>query len=432
MASPRHGARSSSFYAVLPLVPKLARALALPTIYLALTVSVGVPADAQTAQEVLEELREDRERIQQEAAAQALQVDAATADFDVLAAALDDLNGLVDLQEARLIDAEQAVRSAETQVQQALEREAVIDGEVQALRSSVRDLALASFTGEGGVNGQDFTALLLSDDPTEAMRRRSLVEFQTGSLGDGIDQLRALTAEAELVSARRRDAAVLAEAGRAEAIERQEQLASAQAAQTELVLATEKRLEARLAEAAVLADRDAEAAALISQQEEVIAAQIRAAAARRAAAAAAAAAASDSANPPVVITPDEITTVRGIQVHRDIAGNLEAMMAAAAADGVALGGWGYRDNVEQIRLRQQNCGTSDFDIWERSASSCSPPTARPGLSQHEQGLAIDFTYNDGSITTHSNPGFVWLAQNASRWGFFNLPSEPWHWSTTGR
>ena len=254
-----------------------------------------------------------------------------------------------------MIDAEQAVRSAETQVQQALEREAVIDGEVQALRSSVRDLALASFTGEGGVNGQDFTALLLSDDPTEAMRRRSLVEFQTGSLGDGIDQLRALTAEAELVSARRRDAAVLAEAGRVEAIERQEQLASAQAAQTELVLATEKRLEARLAEAAVLADRDAEAAALISQQEEVIAAQIRAAAARRAAAAAAAAAASDSANPPVVITPDEITTVRGIQVHRDIAGNLEAMMAAAAADGVALGGWGYRDNVEQIRLRQQNC-----------------------------------------------------------------------------
>ena len=27
--------------------------------------------------------------------------------------------------------------------------------------------------------------------------------------------------------------------------------------------------------------------------------------------------------------------------------------------------------------------------------------------------------------------FVWLAANAGRFGFSNLPSEPWHWSTTG-
>jgi hypothetical protein len=24
-----------------------------------------------------------------------------------------------------------------------------------------------------------------------------------------------------------------------------------------------------------------------------------------------------------------------------------------------------------------------------------------------------------------------LADNASRFGFFNLPSEPWHWSVNG-
>lgn len=398
---------------------------------MALIVSVGVSADAQSAEDVLEELRDDRERIQQEAAAQALQVDAATADFDVLAAALDDLNGLVDLHEARLVDADQAVRSAEALVAQAVAREAEIEAEVDALEIEVRNLALSSFTGEGGVGGQDGTALLLSDDPSEALRLRTLVQFQTGSLGDGIDRLRSLTAEAEVVSAQRRDAAELAEAGRREALDRQVQLADAQAAQTELVLATEKRLEARLAEAAVLADRDAAAAALISQQEEVIAARIRAEAARRAAEAAAAAAAANPQNRPVVVTPAEITTVRGIEVHVSIAGRVDAMIGAALDDGVTLGGWGYRDNVEQIRLRQQNCGTSDFDIWERSASSCSPPTARPGQSNHERGLAIDFTYNGASMTTRSNPGFVWLAENASRWGFVNLPSEPWHWSTTG-
>ena len=392
--------------------------------YLTLMTVAGVPAQAQTAQETLEELRDERERIQQEAAAQALQVDAATADFDVLAAALEDLNVLVDLQEARLADAEQAVRSAEAQVSQAEAREAEIDAEVQVLEDDVRDLALSSFTGEGGLNSQDFTSILLSDDPTEAMRRRTLVQFQTGSLGDSIDRLRSLTAEAEVVSVQRQEALALAEIGRAEAVERQDQLAAAQAAQTELVIATENRLEARLAEAAVLADRDAAAAALISQQEEVVAAQIRAEAARRAAAAAAA-----GGDRPVLALPAEIVRVRGIEVHESIAARVDEMIGAALADGVTLGGWGYRDNLEQIRLREQNCGTTEFDIWERSASSCNPPTARPGQSNHEKGLAIDFTYNGASMTTRSNPGFVWLAENASRWGFVNLPSEPWHWST---
>ena len=96
----------------------------------------------------------------------------------------------MDLQEARLADAEQAVASAEAQVAQALLREGEIESEVGSLQADVRDLALASFTGEGGLNGQDLTALLLADDPTEAIRRRSLVQFQTGSLGDAIDRLR--------------------------------------------------------------------------------------------------------------------------------------------------------------------------------------------------------------------------------------------------
>ena len=380
---------------------------------------------AQSDEELLEQLRDERERIQQEAAEQAVQVDAANADFDEVAAALDDLNALVDLQEARLADAEQAVRSAEVQMEQARVREAEIDVEVQQLVSLLGNLAVSSFTGESGVQGGDLAAVLISPNPTEALRLRSLVEFQTGSLGDGLDRLRLLVAEAELVSEQRRAAATLAEAGRIEAITRQEQLANAQRAQLDLVLATETRLEARLAEAAFIAERDAAAAAQITQQEEVIAARIRAEAAARAAA----------ANPQVradATTPDEIVSVAGIQVHRDIAQQVQELLSAAAADGVNLSGWGWRDSAEQIRLREQNCGSSEFDIWERSPSSCFPPTARPGQSNHERGLAIDFTYNGASMTTHSNPGFQWLAENGSRWGFINLPSEPWHWSTTPR
>ncbi|MGI9596067.1 MAG: M15 family metallopeptidase [Acidimicrobiales bacterium] len=66
------------------------------------------------------------------------------------------------------------------------------------------------------------------------------------------------------------------------------------------------------------------------------------------------------------------------------------------------------------------------------SSQCRPPTARPGRSQHERGLAIDFTYNGGSISTRSNKGFKWLNANAATYGLKNLASEPWHWSTTGR
>ena len=51
---------------------------------------------------------------------------------------------------------------------------------------------------------------------------------------------------------------------------------------------------------------------------------------------------------------------------------------------------------------------------------------------HEQGKAIDFTYNGRTIGSRSSPAFRWLRDNAGRYGFKNLPSEPWHWSTNGR
>jgi len=392
-----------------------------------LTVLVAAPALAQDDVDRLDELKAERERIQAEAAAQALEVDAATASFDELATALDDINALVDLQEARLAEAEQAVRSAEAQVAAAEAREAEIQTEIDDLSDGVADLAVAAFTGEGGANGDDLTAFLVNEDPTEAARRRSLVEFQTGSLTDGIDRMRALVAEAEVVSERRRLAVDAAEAGRVEAETRAGELDSARGAQLELVIAAEARLEARLAEAAFIEERDAAMAAEIKTQEEAIARRIRQEAARRAAEEAARRVAS---RPPIA-TPDDIVNVQGINVHQSIAGTVDRLLTAARNDGIDLGGWGYRDNIKQIELRQRHCGTSDYAVWEMPASACRPPTARPGQSMHERGLAIDFTYNGGSITTRSNPGFVWLANNAGSFGFVNLPSEPWHWSTDG-
>jgi hypothetical protein len=126
-----------------------------------------------------------------------------------------------------------------------------------------------------------------------------------------------------------------------------------------------------------------------------------------------------------------LRTVRGITVAAEIADNLEALLNASDGAGLRLGGEGWRSSDGQVEARRRNCGTSDYDVYEKPASQCSPPTARPGSSMHERGLAIDFTNGGKLITSRSDPAFVWLKGNAGRFGFYNLPSEPWHWSTNG-
>lgn len=127
-----------------------------------------------------------------------------------------------------------------------------------------------------------------------------------------------------------------------------------------------------------------------------------------------------------------MVTVGGITVSEAIGDDLEALLNAAAADGVALTGSGWRSTDEQIELRRQHCGTSDYDVYQRPPGECSPPTAIPGTSNHETGLAIDFRDGDGVSLSWGSPGFAWLSENAGRFGLYNLPSEPWHWSVDGR
>ena len=122
--------------------------------------------------------------------------------------------------------------------------------------------------------------------------------------------------------------------------------------------------------------------------------------------------------------------VEGIQVHEDIAGEVSDLLEAARTDGIALRGWGWRSHERQIELRAAHCA----DIWTTPASQCSPPTARPGQSLHETGRAIDFYIDEQGTQraiTGQSPEFAWLSEHAKRFGLFNLPSEPWHWSTTG-
>jgi hypothetical protein len=120
-----------------------------------------------------------------------------------------------------------------------------------------------------------------------------------------------------------------------------------------------------------------------------------------------------------------VTEAAGFTVNCSIAGQTAALVAAAAADGLHFTGSAYRSHQRQIELRSINgCP----DVWTARPSSCRVPTAIPGNSMHEVGLAIDFA----NCGTRSTACYAWLARNAERFGFFNLPSEPWHWSVNGR
>jgi hypothetical protein len=123
-----------------------------------------------------------------------------------------------------------------------------------------------------------------------------------------------------------------------------------------------------------------------------------------------------------------LATVENITVHTQIAGQVAGLLRAARADGHTLAGGGYRSPQRQIELRRAHCGTSRYAIYEMPSSRCSPPTARPGSSNHELGLAIDFDCDGSLIRTRSSACFQWMAANAPSFGLHNLPSEPWHWS----
>ena len=137
--------------------------------------------------------------------------------------------------------------------------------------------------------------------------------------------------------------------------------------------------------------------------------------------------------------PPPTGTVRTRVVYRitvaaSIATSVMRLMGKARRDGVSLGGWGYRSTARQIELRRQHCGRTRYAIYQMPSSECSPPTARPGTSMHEKGLAIDFYKrgrNGAALPIGGTREFRWLQRNARSFGLYNLPSEAWHWSTNG-
>lgn len=126
--------------------------------------------------------------------------------------------------------------------------------------------------------------------------------------------------------------------------------------------------------------------------------------------------------------PGELVTVGSTKMSPGFAAKWQPLAAAAAADGIIITGNAWRSNATQIRLRSEHgCGGSR--IYDRSCKG-SPPTAVPGRSRHETGDAIDVKLTGPG--GRRSPEYLWLAKHAGRFGVYNLPSEPWHWSTDGK
>lgn len=385
---------------------------------LALVITSAAPSGAAG------DTRSERDEVRNEQASVAKDIDALNATTAEVKAALDALDAKVTSTESKLVAAQVAAEDAADALDAAQKAEQQAEQAVVEMQAAVNELAVNAFVAppDGG-----FIETLQSDDLSEAVLKRTFIDVRSERDFDALDLLSKAQNDLENARGVAEDVSKDADEALGAVDARFAEVTAARADQATIVAGVDARLDQKLGEAAALASLDKELSSTIQKEQEELAAF----AARNRARAPAPAPSGPSG--PVVNVPSSgsLRTVGGITVSTSIAGNLESMLNAARAAGHSFGGGGYRSSQGQINTRRNNCGTSNYAIYEMPPGQCSPPTARPGTSMHERGLAVDFTYNGSLIRSRSNAGFQWLAANAASYGLYNLPSEPWHWSSNG-
>lgn len=400
----------------------------------------------------------ERERVRTERAQAAVRIDVLRADRNDITTALRDLDVEVRGQERALGDAQDELDAAEAARVRAQKGIRSARTRLARLRAQMVRQAIEAYTSPAE---DPLGVVLESSDPSEAVRRQAIVKAGTDRDADITDRVRAAQNDLE---AQRRAAAAAATRARAKKAEVSDRLAKvkrARAQKADLARRVQQRVNAEVARAIRLGTRDRTLSRQILREQAAIQARLAADRAerirRQREADRAAAVRANAPPPPAPVNPPvdddgnesaplaptpapavspggtgsggvSLCFVAGDSINCQIAEQVRSMVAAAAADGVGIAiNSGYRDPAQQIALRRQNCGSSEDAIYEMPSSQCSPPTARPGTSNHELGLAMDLD----NCRSRGTACYRWMAANASRFGFANLPAEPWHWSVDG-
>ncbi|HET6950627.1 MAG TPA: M15 family metallopeptidase [Acidimicrobiales bacterium] len=386
---------------------------------------------------------------QEDPASERGQIDAqglVSIDFDVLKAddgivsdALTEVKENVQSQKLMLLEAESTLGNAELQLSAAEAALAETELALAGVNDQTDTVVVDAFINPPADSALD---VLTADSLEDATVKSQILDIQADKDAEALDYFLTLQNAYETQKTEQENAASAAEAARAEAEAALADVNAAVGQQAAFAAEVQRRLDRQLSEADALANTDpalaealrgraAELAeALNNLDEEVQAEKARQLAAELAEEADAVK--GISGIKPVAGGVADVACPDGgvVQVAGAISGQIERLLADASEAGITLCGYGYRDPAEQIAVRRANCGTSNYAIYQAPSSACSPPTARPGQSLHEQGLAIDFTVGGRTIGSTS-AAYKWLKANAANYGMYNLPSEPWHWSVSG-
>lgn len=355
-----------------------------------------------------------RRAVQERRARTAREINALQATDRQIDRALDALAQQISSQTAEVAAARQAAAVAAARERELRAAEARTRAEVVQTRDVFRAAAVNEY-----ISGQrrNDPGPGLTDSLAELARRRVFADLATVTGRQLVDELRAKTEDLEVAGREAAAARAIVDARQRRVTARLNDTANAQRDQLRLAIQVEARLEQRLGEAASLARLDRRLAAALRRGQARLARRLPAV--------------GPVSGPSRAVRGAKVRTVGGITVASHIATQVGSLLTSARRSGISFGGSGYRDPSQQIATRRRNCGSSSYAVYRKPASSCRPPTARPGQSMHERATAIDFTAN-GRILSSRSAGHRWLRRNAARYGLRNLPGEPWHWSTSGR
>lgn len=142
---------------------------------------------------------------------------------------------------------------------------------------------------------------------------------------------------------------------------------------------------------------------------------------------------------PINYAPGDLISYQGYMVSAKIIDNLQAMIAAANANGMALGlTSAYRSYLNQV---------DTYNNWVKangSTAAADTVSARPGYSEHQTGFAVDLDAGDSCVLEcfADTLTYKWLAKNAAAYGFVErypvgmesvtgYSPEAWHWRYVG-